>query len=124
MSDAVSGQNGKILFTGGTIIEIRNWNIARPADALDTTSMSSGGWKENKIGLKGWSGDFEVIKYVDLHGSQALGSFYVGTAAGTTTPVFAGTISITDAGIATPYDNIVAYRHTFQGSGPCTATVS
>jgi predicted secreted protein len=114
---------GKILI-GSEVTEIRNWNIDRGADAIDATSMSSGGKKEFKVGLTSWNGSFETINYVNLHGSVAIGSFYTGTAASTTTPVFAGTVIITNAGVATPHDNMVAYAHTFQGSGVCTPTTS
>jgi hypothetical protein len=123
MSNAVVGMLGKVMF-GTEVTEIGAWSIERGADAIDSTSMSSGGKKEFKVGLTSWNGSFETINYVNLHGSVGVGSFYTGTAASSTTPVFAGTVIITNAGVAAPHDNLVRYAHTFQGSGICTPTIS
>ena len=123
MSSAVVGMSGKILI-GTEVTEIRNWSIDRNADAVDSTSMSSSGKREFKVGVTSWSGSFETINYVSLHGSAAIGSFYTGTAASSTTPVYAGTVIITNAGVATSFDGLVVYAHTFQGSGACSPTVS
>lgn len=125
MSDAVTGKTGKVLIEGtGEILEIRNWTMDRNLDTPETSSMSSNGWREFKAGMKGWSGSFETIKFVDLHGTEAVGSFYVGAAASGSEPIFSGTVNITNAPANVPFDDTVAYAHTFQGSGPLTVATS
>jgi len=119
MSDAVTGIIGKVGIVGsGEILEIRNWTMDRNLDVPETSSMSSGGNREYKAGMKGWAGSFETIKFVDLHGTEAVGTFQVGASASASTPVFTGTILITNAPVNVPFDDTVAYAHTFQGSGP------
>lgn len=122
-SQGVTGKSGKVEI-GAEVVDIRNWDIAQPVDAVETTSMSSGGNGEFAVGISRWSGSFETLDWVDLSGTQTVGSFYTGAAATASTPVFAGTVIVTDAGIAVPYDGVVAYRHTFQGSGPLAVTVA
>ena len=125
MSDAVTGKDGKVLIVGtGEIVEIRNWTLNRPMETPDATSMSSGGVREKKPGIKDGSGSFETINFQDLQGLEAVGSLQVGAAATASTPIFAGTILITDAPVETPYDDIVSYKHTFECSGPITVTVT
>jgi len=126
MSEAVTGKDGKLLIAGsGEILEIRNWNIDRNLDTPETSSMSSvENWREFKAGMKGWSGSFETIKFTDLVATEAVGSFYVGDSASGSEPIFSGTVLITNAPVAVPYDDTVAYAHTFQGSGPCTVATS
>jgi len=125
MSNAAIGKVGKILLTGATVVEIRNWSIDRDVDQIDTSSMSSGGNREFKPGMAKWSGSFETIAYVDLVTIQnVIGSFFVGSAASTLTPCYAGTVNISKAPVEVPYDKEVAYKHAFVGSGPCTVTTS
>jgi len=115
MSNAVVGMFGKVVFAGAEVLEIENWEVTPKADAPETSTMSSGGNREYKIGMKGWSGSFATIAPVNLVGSVGVGSFQVGTAA---SPVYSGTVLITQNAIAATYDGIVKYSHTFQGSGP------
>jgi predicted secreted protein len=122
-STAVTGKNGKVII-GAEVAEIRNWKIARPQDTHDTSSMSSGGNREKKHGMKDWNGTFETIKYVDLSGTSVVASFYVGASATASTPIYSGTILISDAPVNVPYDDVVNYEHAFEGSGPCTPATS
>jgi len=122
MSNAVTGKSGKVTI-GSEVVAIRNWTIDRNMDVPETSSMSSNGHREFKAGMKGWSGSFETVTYVDLHGTESLGTFYVGSAATASTPTFTGTVLVTNAPINVPYDDAVAYAHTFQGSGACTPAV-
>ena len=124
MSSAVTGTIGKVIVAGSEVVEIRNWTIDRNMDSPETSSMTSAGNREYKGGMKGWSGSFETVKYVNLHGTEAVGSFQVGATASASTPIFAGTVLITNAPVNVPFEDTVAYAHTFQGSGPCTPTVS
>jgi len=127
MSSAVTGKEGRVKFPTTTeVTEIRNWQIDRPMDTPETSSMSSNSNREYKSGMKGWTGSFETIKFVDLAGSEAVGTFSVGSAAAATasTPRFSGTVLITNAPIEVPYDDTVSYKHTFQGSGPLTPAVA
>lgn len=124
MSDAVAGYSGQVKFGGNVVAEVRNWTLSRATKALDATSMSSNGWREKKAGIREFSGSFEMLKYLDIAGSSAVGSFYTGTAAGSTTPVFSGTILITDEPTECPFDDLVVYKVTFEGSGSVTAAVS
>ena len=116
--------NGVVIMPSGQVLEIRNWSISRPQDIHDTSSSSSGGNRQKKHGMKDWSGSFETIKYIDLSGVAGVGSFKVGATATASTPIYAGTVYIGDPGVACPYDDLVTYSHTFEGSGPCTVTVS
>jgi len=126
MSDAVTGKSGKVKFPTSTeVTEIRNWTLNRPMETPDATSMSSGGNREKKAGIRDWSGTFETIKFVDLAGQEAVGTLMVdGSGATASTPQFSGTMLISDAPVEVPYDDIVAYKHTFEGSGPCTAATT
>ena len=125
MSSAVTGKDGLVKFPTSTeVTEIRNWNLSRPMETPDATSMSSNGWGENKSGIKRWSGDFETINFVDLQGQSGVGTLLVGAAATASTPTFTGTMRITDAPVAVQYDDTVAYKHTFIGHGPITTAVS
>ena len=123
MSNAVSGQSGSVN-VGGTVVEVVKWDITPTTDHLNATSMSSGGWKEGKLGLKGWSGNFETRVWTNFFGSSGVGSFYVGTAASSTTPVFSGTVLFQNNAVAVPHDNLTTYNYTFTGSGSLTITVS
>jgi predicted secreted protein len=124
MSDAVVGLRGKVTFSGTEITEIQKWSITPTGKEINTSSMSSGGNYEYKMGMKGWSGSFDTIKYLNLHGSTAIGSFFVGSVASTNEPVYHGTVLITSIPITTDYDDKVVWSHSFQGSGALTIAVS
>lgn len=124
MSDSVAGYSGKVVFNENVVAEVRNWTVNRPTKALDATSMSSGGWREKKAGVREFSGNFEILKYLDIAGSVAVGSFFTGTAAGSNTPAFSGTILITDEPAECPFDDLVVYKVNFEGSGSLTSSVA
>jgi hypothetical protein len=125
MSEAVPGKYGKVVIVGtGEVLEIESWDIARPQDVLDASSMSSNGHREKKFGMDDWNGSFTTKKAVDLRGIVAVGSFFTGSAATSSTPAYSGTILISDAGINTPFEELVKWNHTFEGSGACTVHTS
>jgi len=124
MSNAVVGKSGKVIFSNSEVVAIKNWKIDRNTDAVETSSMSSGGNRSYKGGMKDWGGSFETNEFVDLAGQTAVGSFSVGTAAATSTPIFSGTVIITNAPVDAAFDGVVAYAHTFKGSGPCAVTTT
>jgi hypothetical protein len=111
---------GKVLLTGGEIMEVRNWNVNDTAAWLDATSMganNSNGYKEGKFGLKEVTGDFEAIKFVSLVGSILLASLFVGTAASTTQPVWVGSIGLKQDAVANPHDNLTTFKYSFNSTG-------
>lgn len=123
-SNAVVGMSGKVIFSGAEVVEVTDWGVEPVADTPETSSMSSGGNREYKIGMKGWTGNFNTNNFINLNASVAVGSFYVGSAAASYNPVYSGTVLIKSAPVAATYDGIVKYSHTFQGSGPLTVSIT
>ena len=122
-SAAVTGVSGAIGFDTG-VTEITKWVINRPSDIHDVTSMRGTGWRERKIGLHDWNGSFDTYTPLQFGGVRAIATFNVGTATTASTPTLIGTICIKDMPIETPFDDLVKYTYQFDGSGPCTMSLS
>lgn len=116
-SVAISGKSGSIsgLTGGGT--EIKSWTLNIKVAALDATSMSSNGWEEFIVGLKGASGTFTCIGVkpdpMDQVAPAAL-SLITKDTGGTT---YAGNAILTNVEVGTPVDNVITYVVSFQFSG-------
>jgi hypothetical protein len=125
-NNAIFGGFAIVKFSGGTLVECTKWDAAPTAKTLDATTFDSGGWEEVKMGLRGWSGSFETrnLSQVNYLGTIAVGSFYTGTAASSLTPVYSGTVMVSDSPISVSYDALITLKHTFKGCGALTISIS
>ncbi len=120
MSTAYTGMGGSVTL-GSKLSEVVSWEITVDVDAMDATSMDSGGWKETKGGLKSWSGNAEFrVSPGDVIGSSAIGTFVTTSATGSKT--FTGTALVNRVTPTARYNELVGWRIEFTGSGPLTVT--
>lgn len=103
-------------------------SLSRKADTIETTSKDSGNSKEFEAGFIEWSIDADGVYVVSDTGFAALeDSYMTGTklkvelavASGTT---FTGMVIVTTLDIDMPYDDMVTYKLSLQGSGALTAS--
>jgi len=120
---AVSGKTGRIEI-GTTVAEVVDWNADIVTEALDATSMSSGGKKEFIAGLEEGSGSFATVQFLNKRGAQAAATFGVGASAASNAPDISGKIIITTEGTAVPVDGRVAYSYDFVFNATATIAVS
>jgi len=123
VTSAVTGKAGSIS-VGATTAEVFAWTMDRNTEAVEATSMDSGGNREYIVGLFGWSGTYSTLRFANRTGSQAAATFQVGASVGTATPTFKGGVIITNEPISCPVDGRVEYAYTFTGTGACTAATS
>ena len=120
---ALTGKDG-VVNIGGVIAEVTQWSMDRNTEAVEATSMTSGGNREFVAGLFGWSGTFTLLKFINKTGAQAAATFQVAAAAGTASPKFSGSILITNEPVTVPVDGRVEYAYTFTGTGANTAATA
>lgn len=120
---AVCGKAG-VVNIGAAILEVTQWRMDRNTDALDATSMDSGGNREYVVGLFGWTGTFTTLKFANKTGSQAAATFQVGAAANAANPKYAGAIIITNEPVECTVAGVVQYAYTFTGTAGCTASTA
>ncbi len=121
---AVSGKAG-VVNIGGVVTEVTEWTLEHNVEALEATSMSSGGNREFVAGLEDWSGTFTTQALLNKTGAQAAATFQVGAAAAAATPVFSGAIIITNEPVATPVGgDTVKYAYTYQGTEALTVATA
>lgn len=101
----------------------RGATLNRSADTFESTNKDSGDFKEFEYGFKEWSVDADGLLVVSDTGFSALELAYmdskkvriqVGLPSGMK---YEGLAIITDLPIEMPYDDLVTYSCTFQGSG-------
>lgn len=101
----------------------RGATLNRSADTFESTNKDSGDFKEFEYGFKEWSVDGDGLIVVSDTGFAALEDAYmdnkkvriqVGLPSGMK---YEGLALITDLPIEMPYDDLVTYSATFQGSG-------
>ena len=118
----------------------RSADLSRNADSIDVSHKTSGGWKSNKAGLRGWSIDLDALV---LLSDAALPYLEKAFDDGTEIHVRlqypnmteqTGWGSLTDFSLATPHDGEASLTGTIEGNGalssrlpsvdPVSATVS
>lgn len=118
----------------------RSADLSRSADSIDVSHKTSGGWKSNKAGLRGWSIDLDALVLLSDAALPYLEkAFDDGTEINVRLqyPNMAeqtGWGSLTDFSLATPHDGEASLTGTIEGNGalssrspsvdPVSATVS
>ena len=101
----------------------RSADLSRSADSIDVSHKTSGGWKSNKAGLRGWSIDLDALV---LLSDAALPYLEKAFDDGTEINVRlqypnmteqTGWGSLTDFSLATPHDGEASLTGTIEGNG-------
>lgn len=101
----------------------RGATLNRSADTFESTNKDSGEFKEFEYGFKEWSVDADGLLVLDDEGFAELEEAYmnsvkvkvqIGLPSGMK---YEGLSVITDLPIEMPYDDLVTYSTTLQGSG-------
>lgn len=130
----VSGMKVKLYVedetTGKVLAGQRNATLNRSAESIDATSKDTEGfWKESLQGFKSFSIDADGAYVTDDEAYQILENkflnsenvkVYLQMPSGTK---YAGECTITDFSLEFPYDDLVTYSISLQGSGALTVTV-
>jgi len=97
-----------------------NWSVDGDADDADATTFASGGWKEFKRALVGWSGSAEAYwgntQFFDSLGETVVVKLFVD--AGPAQDCMEGFAIINGDGIENPVDGLVQESIDFTGTGP------
>jgi hypothetical protein len=111
----VSGKALTLIQAGGFF----NWSIDLDGEDADATTFKSGGWKEFKRTLKGWSGSAEAYwgdsQFFDSLGQVVVVKLFVD--AGPAQDCLEGFAIITGDGIESPVEGLVDESIDFQGTG-------
>jgi hypothetical protein len=112
----VSGKALKLIQAGGFF----NWSIDGDADDAEATTFESGGWKEYKRALVGWSGSAEAYwgdeQFFDSLGKTVVVKLFID--AGEAQDCLEGFAIINGDGIESPVDGLVQESIDFTGTGP------
>jgi hypothetical protein len=112
----VSGKALKLIQAGGFF----NWSIDGDADDAEATTFASGGWKEYKRALIGWSGSAEAYwgdeQFFDSLGKTVVVKLFID--AGEAQDCLEGFAIINGEGIENPVDGLVQESIDFTGTGP------
>lgn len=123
-----SGRNGKVKIGANFLPDVVSWDIAEKADTVKTTAMGEE-WDSHLATQKNWSGS------LTLRANHAAGSYQTARAGDTVAlelysegdatgqTFYTGSAILTDNGIDVPYDNEVARKYSFIGSGALTVDV-
>ncbi|PEJ37275.1 phage major tail protein, TP901-1 family [Bacillus pseudomycoides] len=115
--------------TGKLLAGQRNATLSRSAETVDATSKDTAGfWKENLSGFKEWSIDcdgafiesdaaYGLLETAFLNSENV--NVYIELPSGTK---YKGNCTITDFSLEFPYDDIVTYSISLQGSGALEIT--
>ena len=106
----------------------RDATLNRSAETLDATSKDSDGWKENETGYKEWSIDagglliqndeaYDHLEEKWFEGENLDVIVTIGN------KKYAGNAVLTDFPSELPYEDLVTYSISLQGSGPLTKTI-
>lgn len=116
--------------TGATLAGQKNATLSRSAETIDATSKdTSGFWKESLPGFKEWSIDADGAFIESDAAYQYLEAAFVNSEnvdVELTFPSglkYSGNVTITDFSLEFPYDDLVSYSISLQGSG-ALATVT
>jgi TP901-1 family phage major tail protein len=115
--------------TGRVLAGQRNATLNRSAESIDATSKDTVGfWKESLQGFKEWSIDcdgafvesdqaYGILETAFLNSENV--QAYIELPSGTK---YEGECTITDFSLDMPYDDLVTYSISLQGSGALTKT--
>lgn len=110
--------------TGKVLAGQRNATLSRSAETIDATSKDSVGfWKESLAGFKEWSIDcdgafiesdaaYKILETAFVNSENV--NVYLELPSGTK---YRGNCTITDFSLEAPYDDLVTYSISLQGSG-------
>lgn len=102
----------------------RSGDLKRTADSIDASHKTSGGWKANLPGLRGWEIDLEAVYLMGDTGAKFLEAAFL---AGAKVHLkfeypdktyVTGWGSITDCSLSTPHDDVATISGTIEGYGP------
>lgn len=133
----LTGENGTVKVDTNdsgsptAVADVRSWTVTHTADAIETTSMDSGGVRTYSKGLAQFTGSMEVV-YNDNHLSTNGGvfnpedsqngtltcEFWTATSAGS--KKYTGEVVITSVERTSSYDDLITATVDFQGSGSLT----
>jgi hypothetical protein len=112
----VSGKALTLIQAGGFF----NWSIDADGEDADATTFKSGGWKEFKRTLKGWSGSAEAYwgdtQFYDSLGQTVVVKLFIDS--GPAQDCLEGFAIINGDGIENPVDGLVQETIDFTGTGP------
>lgn len=133
MSKKISGMKVKLFImdeaTGKVLAGQRSATLNRSAETIDATSKDSeGNWKESMPGFKEWSIDadgtfvesdeaYAILEDAFINGENV--NVYLEFPSGRK---HTGNATITDFPIEAPYDDVVSYSVSLQGSGALAIT--
>lgn len=107
----------------------RGASLSRSADTFEATTKDSLGWKEFEAGFKEWSIEADGLVLTSDVAYTALETAYT-TGAKVKVQIedgsgsdYAGFAIVTDLPIDMPYDDLVTYSCTLQGTGALEKTV-
>ena len=101
----------------------RSADLSRNADSIDVSHKTSGGWKSNKAGLRGWSIDLDALVLLSDAALPYLEkAFNDGAEINVRMKYPDGTLqsgwgSLTDFSLATPHDGEASITGTIEGNG-------
>lgn len=110
--------------TGKVLAGQRNATLSRSAETIDATSKDTAGfWKESLAGFKQWNIDcdgafvtddvaYEILETAFVNSENV--NVYLELPSGTK---YRGNCTITDFSLEAPYDDLVTYSISLQGSG-------
>ncbi|MDC2863498.1 phage major tail protein, TP901-1 family [Bacillus sp. BP-3] len=129
----ISGMKVKLYIEDATTGKVlggqRNATLSRSAETIDATSKDTlGFWKESLQGFKEWSIDadgcfiesdaaYGLLETAFLNSENV--NVYIELPSGTK---YTGNCTITDFSLEFPYDDLVTYSISLQGSGALTVT--
>lgn len=129
----ISGMKVKLYIedatTGKLLAGQRNATLNRSAESIDATSKDTAGfWKESVAGFKEWSIEadgafvesdvaYGLLETAFLNSENV--NVYLELPSGTK---YKGNATITDFSLEAPYDDLVTYSLSLQGSGALTVT--
>lgn len=114
--------------TGKVLAGQRSATLNRSAETIDTTTKDGNGWAESEVGMKSWSIDCDGafiesdVAYTELEAAFLAGAnveVYVQFPSGAK---YAGEAAITDFPLEFPFDDLVTYSISLQGSGALVKT--
>lgn len=115
--------------TGKVLAGQKNATLNRSADSVDATSKDTAGfWKENLAGFKEFSIDADGAYVVDDAAYEALETAFINSESVDVYLEFpsgkkySGNCIITDFSLEAPFDDLVSYNISLQGSGALTVT--
>jgi predicted secreted protein len=113
------GKAGSVSIAASTVAGIKSWGINYTVGLLDATAFDSVGEKEYVAGATDWSGTFEGYKDgAPLTPGSSVACIFKESA--TEGQNWAGQAIITGISVGTPFDGLVTYAYTFQGTGTLT----